>query len=70
MTSESCSTCRYWFRLESIQKDIGACRRFPPVPVAWTEDNEGCFDDRQPGSTALDWCGEYKKVPTLDDLLK
>lgn len=72
MTPESCSTCRYWL---CIKDDKGCCRRYPPtvVPIVsqtrMDREIETQFDSRLVEVTAFDWCGEYQKVPTLEELL-
>lgn len=72
MTPESCSTCRYWFR---IKDDAGSCRRYPPtlVPIVYTCGDDGRiateFDSRLVDVTALDWCGEYQPQGRTPDPL-
>ena len=51
-----CKECDY-------QQD-GLCRRFPPVPVLWPQDNQHPIiyapAPMWPSVQPTDWCGEWK----------
>lgn len=65
---ERCETCRFWLLFDDNPKDMamGYCRRYPPIPSPWEDENDDPILNLQPETflqpmTYLDeWCGEYQ----------
>lgn len=48
-----CKTCIYWCKKNG---NIGACLRFPPIPIPTQESKDMCA---YPVTGENDWCGEF-----------
>lgn len=55
MMKETCRNCKY-YETDGKQEDVGACYRFPPVPLAYGQE----LATVRPMVTDKDSCGEFK----------
>ncbi len=51
---DNCEKCKFY--LPSTLQTEGACRRYPPTPVATMQGITNVF----PGMQSVGWCGEFK----------
>ena len=56
--SETCLTCRWW---DTPNREVGQCRRFPPVGGDTNFNDYGL--PRFPKTSPNDWCGEHTTAP-------
>lgn len=57
----NCRNCVYFITDASMEKDIGVCRRHPPVIVNLPGGDPGRVFSRFPPVNVLIWCGEHRK---------
>ena len=53
----TCQTCRYWHGNEFAFNAL--CRRYPPKLFRYTLHDQQYFEQMQPSTDGLDYCGEH-----------